>query len=66
MNRKIQLLLGIFISCAFLSAEEVTKVLQNGLNDYAGCKDTYLYRIGDDPSSVDKNFHDNPYLMTAN
>ncbi len=46
-------------------ADEISKVLQNGFNGYSGCVDSYLYRKGDDPSSVDQNYNDNPYLMTA-
>ncbi len=66
MKRKkfvILLLLTLFI---FASADEKIKMLQNGLNSYTGCVDSYVYRKGDDPSSVDLNYNDNPYLMTAN
>ena len=66
MNLKKCVILLFLITETFLFADEITKVLQNGLNGYNDCMDSYVYRKGDDPSSVDQNFGDNPYLMTAN
>lgn len=56
----------ILTAFTFVSAEEKTIVLQNGLGNYNACADSYVYRKGDDPSSVDQNYAKNPYLMTSN
>lgn len=66
MNFKKLVVMLFLVIVTILSADEITKVLQNGLNEYNDCMDSYIYRKGNDPSSVDMNFSDNPYLMTAN
>ena len=48
------------------NAADVTKVLQNGLNGYDGCSDSYLYRSGLDSSTFTQNFGDEEYIITAN
>ena len=48
------------------NAQPVTKVLQNGLNSYNSCFDSYLYRLGTDPSTFSQNFGNDNNLMTAN
>ncbi len=47
MTYKLNALVALFLFCIcfFLNAEE--KVLQNGLNDYDGCTDTYLTEEGE-------------------
>ncbi len=66
MNKNLislQLILSLLFS---IHAEDVTKVLQNGLNGYSGCTDSYIYRMGADPESVNMNFGSNELLKTAN
>lgn len=65
MIKKIIISITIVFCLITTYADEILKVLQNGLNGYNGCVDSYLYRKGDDPSSVDQNYNDSPYLMTA-
>lgn len=66
MAQRIQILFSVFICFTSLFAEDITKVLQNGLNGYTGCTDSYLYSIGAIPSSVNMNFGDDELLKTAN
>ena len=56
----------ILLIIAAANAEDVTKVLQNGLNGYDGCVDSYLYRSGLDSSTYTQNFGNEEYLITAN
>lgn len=56
----------IFLFICIVNAEDVTKVLQNGLNGYAGCVDSYLYRSGLDSSTFTQNFGNEEYIITAN
>jgi len=66
MQKKIKITCIVSLFFAALFAEEVTKVLQNGINGYAGCTDSYLYRVGAIPSSDTMNFGDVEDLKTAN
>jgi len=45
--------------------EEVTVILQNGLNGYQGCVDSYLCRDNTDSSSFTKNFGNDTNIITA-
>jgi hypothetical protein len=57
----------VLLSCMHTAqAEDVTKVLQNGLNGYDGCIDSYLYRSGLDSSTFTQNFGNDIYFLTAN
>ena len=56
MSMKKVLLLGIIITgVTFLFADEVTKILQNGLEGYDGCNDSYLYNQIDSPDYQNEN-----------
>ena len=63
--KKIFLLIGFF--CVFcINAEDITRVLQNGLNGYQGCTDSYMYRAGLDSSTFYQNHGNEELLLTAN
>ena len=62
---RVLLLITSFFICIG-NAADVTKVLQNGLNGYDGCYDSYLYRSGLDSSTYTQNFGDEEYIITAN
>lgn len=62
MNSKfyiVTLFIGILVNPGFLLAE--TKVFQNGLNGYEGCKDTYVHM-----QFVNKNYEGAQELLTYN
>lgn len=65
MLLKIQIFLLIILAIFSLSAEDITKVLQNGLNGYQGCTDTYIYRSGLDSSTFYQNHGSEEFLRTA-
>jgi hypothetical protein len=61
--------LFIFVGILFIfiiNAEDFTKVLQNDLNGYQGCTDSYIYRSGLDSSTLYQNYGDEEYFLTAN
>ena len=62
---RVLLLITSFFICIG-NAADVIKVLQNGLNGYDGCFDSYLYRSGLDSSTFTQNFGDDEYIITAN
>ena len=45
--------------------EDVTVILQNGLNGYTGCFDSYVCRDNADSSSFTKNFANDTNIVTA-
>ncbi len=63
IKRILLLIMGAL--CFFSSAEDVTTVLQNNLNGYEGCSDSYLFRTTDDSSTFTQNFGSENYLVTA-
>ncbi len=46
-------------------AGDITKVLQNGRNEYTDCSDSYLFHTTDDSSSLTQNFGSDEFLLTA-
>ncbi len=63
INKAILLLMTVF--CGYTYTEDVTKVLQNGLDGYSGCFDSYVLRTEDDSSTFTQNYEDSVYLSTA-
>ncbi len=59
----VVLILFFFIYNA--EAWDVTKVLQNGLNGYNGCFDSYIHKSEDDSSMFTQNFGNDSCLSTA-
>lgn len=57
--------LVLFFCINIAKAEDVTVVLQNGLNGYNGCFDSYLCRDNGDSSSFTKNFGNDTNIITA-
>lgn len=60
------IVLILFFFICNIEAWDVTKVLQNGLNGYDGCFDSYMYRSGLDSSTFIQNFGNDIYILTAN
>ncbi len=63
MHRKIAVLSLPLLLCIvyFAGSETITKVLQNGEDDYQGCEDSYT-----DNRSPETNYGDDPYLIHKN
>ncbi len=51
---------------SFYTPASKTKILQNGLNGYNGCVDSYIHSSDDDSSMVTQNFGDDERIVTAN
>ncbi len=64
LTKKITLLI-LCAFCFYSNADDITKVLQNGLNGYEGCTDSYMFKTDDDSSSFTKNFGSENFLVTA-
>ncbi len=44
MKKKLGILVVLMCVCIKIGvAKDTTVILQNGLNDYSGCSDTYIY-----------------------
>lgn len=72
MKSKVVLLFNTTVFCLslfqFSFSEEITKVLQNGLDDYEGWEDTYIITVGLEGQEQfqNDNFSEEKELFIAN
>jgi hypothetical protein len=53
----------ISIICITIYAKDTTIILQNGLNGYFGCIDSYVYRTNYAPDSAMLNYGNAPEIL---